>query len=804
MATKKFNISKSESVRLLIKTCFENKVTQHAQIACVLANCQHETLNFVYSEEIDGRSQAKLLGYRGGIEYFGRGYIHLTHIDNYQKADSKLGLDGRITRNLDYATNPNIAAKTAVIGMRDGWFTGLGLKRWIDGDKGWITGDGLSYYYARQIVNGDFKTTNTSEIAKEWSLKIPSVVSDIVGYSVLSVSLVDIRETPIPDSLIEITVAKDSSFSQKYTTNRKGIIPYIYAPLNSTLEFKINNRTCKNKLVMNRKLKSITLVDSNCSFNTETQPHQVADNANDQKPRQLDKSDATSSELSETESGNQSIVDSISFNIKLVEADTSKPLPNAQYYLEYKNDIKPHKTNSSGVDSGIKADVSQSIGVYLDDDGGKKQSIYSMAFPVTGDLNGQTKVLKVPVVAFNIKFVNKNNQPIPHYEFKILYRGRQSAIKRANSQGISTIKALAGQKLTVIDGQGVAQTTAIVTYGSKQWTMMIGTNITEENISDVSDALSQGAPATSETSKQDETLKPETEQNPVTKVEKSEVKEVEKKTEEGPVLEVSNLAKITIKFVDEKTNKPLSGLSYTTQSDLYGKNTSVTGKDGARGRVHESKVGIEITVLAHEDGKEVKKGVITANTDKNDIPYVYKAKKSKTHNVEISFSDGTRSNVVTEKTKTILRELAQKYGTKRIVITSSLRTAEEQASAMYKNIAGGRVIGYRAPGAEVTRICQNGIKKGLSKSQVIKNMVSKILEYDKKGVRVSKHCVSFETYAKMNIVDLGINSNGFDTYAKKESFQKVCDEAVKQGKLSSFISPLRDTSEPAFHLEIPQ
>ena len=118
-----------------------------------------------------------------------------------------------------------------------------------------------------------------------------------------------------------------------------------------------------------------------------------------------------------------------------------------------------------------------------------------MAFPVTGDLNEQTKVLKVPVVAFSIKFVDRNNKVIPNYEFMTLYRRNKSAIKRANSQGISTIKALAGQKLTVIDGQGIAQTTTIVTYGSKQWIMMIGTNIIEEDISNVSDALSQEATA---------------------------------------------------------------------------------------------------------------------------------------------------------------------------------------------------------------------------------------------------------------------------------------------------------------------
>ena len=123
---------------------------------------------------------------------------------------------------------------------------------------------------------------------------------------------------------------------------------------------------------------------------------------------------------------------------------------------------------------------------------------------------------------------------------------------------------------------------------------------------------------------------------------------------------------------------------------------------------------------------------------------------------------------------------------------------------MYSNIASGKVIRYAAPGAEVTRICQSGIKKGLGRNKTIKNMVSRILEYDKKGMRVSKHCVSFETYAKKNIIDLGVNSNGLTTNAQKQRFQDICDVALNQGKLSSFISPLRDKAEPAFHLEIPQ
>ena len=795
MATKKFEISKAESVRLIIKTCFENEVTQHAQIACVLANCQHETQNFVYSEEIDGRNQAKLLGYRGGIEYFGRGYIHLTHIDNYQKADSKLDLSGKLTRNLDYATNPNIAAKTAVIGMRDGWFTGLGLKRWIDGDKGWITGDGLSYYYARQIVNGDFKTTNTAEIAKEWSLKIPSVVNDIDGYSVLSVSLINIREASVPSSLIEITVAEDSSFSQKYTTNKEGIIPYIYAPLNSTLEFKINNRTCRNKLVMDKKLKSITLVDSNCKFNTETKTHQVVDNPKDKNSSEPDKDNTTSNQLIETESGNQSKIDSVTFNIKLVEADTGKPLPNTTYHLEYKNNIKTHKTDGSGIESGITADVSQSISVYLDDDGGKKQSIYSMAFPVIGDLNGQTKILKVPVVTLQLIFVDKNKKPVPNYEFKTVYRGRISEIKKANARGIATVKALAGQKLKIIHVAVNKFTSNIVTDGSTKWTY--NTDKLIEDPSNSPSSTSNVATSTPSSSQKPDNTKPSA-------TDKGNIIRNDKITPKGPTHEIkTDKAKITIKFLDEDTNQPLSGLTYWTQSTKYGKNASTTGSDGTRGRTHDSDVGVSIAVLVNENGKEVKKGTIIATSDKNGTAYVYKAKKPEIPNVEVIFKT-KRTNIVTEKSKNILCELASQYGMKTIYITSTLRTPEEQARAMYNNIANGRVIRYAAPGAEVTRICQNGIKKRLGKTKTINNMVSKILEYDKKGIRVSKHCVSFETYAKKNIIDLGVNSNGFTSNAQKRKFQEICDLALNQGKLSSFISPLRDKAEPAFHLEIPQ
>lgn len=448
--------------------------------------------------------------------------------------------------------------------------------------------------------------------------------------STIKISLLNIVNSPISGKKITIKVTDrlGKYFVKEYTTNNKGEIPDIHARKKSTIEFFVGETSCKTNIIADGKPKKVTLRDYECKFNTTTIPHTtIAPTSPATNSSQSENSQGAKDKEQTTKTNNS--LDEVTFNIKLVEADTGKPLPNTTYHLEYKNNIKPHKTDSSGIESGITADVGQSIGVYLDDDDSKKQSIYSMAFPVTGDLNGQTKVLKVPVVSFSIKFVDNNNQPIPHYEFKTLYRGRHSAIKRANRQGISTIQALAGQKLTVIDGQDRAQTTAIVTYGSKQWTMIIGTDITEE---DISDTLSQEASTTPETSKQEDKPKPQTEQNPVIKVEKPKVTEVEKKTETGPTLEVaSDEAKITIKFVDEATNKPLSGLSYITQSTKYGKNTSVTGNDGTRGRTHDSLVGVDITVLVYEDGKEVEKDVITASADRNGIPYVYKAKKPKNY-----------------------------------------------------------------------------------------------------------------------------------------------------------------------------
>ena len=423
-----------------------------------------------------------------------------------------------------------------------------------------------------------------------------------------------------------------------------------------------------------------------------------------------------------------------------------------------------------------------------------------MSFPVTGDLNGQTKVLKVPVVTLQLIFIDKNKKPVPNYEFKTVYRGRTSEIRKANARGIAIVKALAGQQLKVIHVAANKFTSNIVTDGSTEWTYSTD-KLTENNSSSAGSTSSSNEPSTTTPSSQKTSpTKPSTSSD----VSKGNVIRNDKITQKGPTHEVkTDQAKITIKFVDEATNKPLSGLTYWTQSTKYGKNPSTTGSDGTRGRTHDSDVGISIAVIVNENGKEVKKGTIVANSDKNGIPYVYKAKKPKVPNVQVLFNNVDRQSIVSQKSKLIIAELAEQCGMSKIYITSTLRTPEEQARAMW----GKRSL-YGPVGKAVHDVGSNYSQHG--EARRTKEMAKAIRSYLDQGKRTSNHCVTFEIYEKLNVVDLGNNSNGFVYYENKKKyltalgkkFKVACDQAKAAGKIKKYISG--DGAEGAFHLEITQ
>ena len=101
-------------------------------------------VNWMYRKGIISRDYAKP-DPETRQSYYGRGFVQLTHKENYLKVGQMFGLG--VTWNPELALNRYIAARILVFGMAKGIFTGHGLFRYINSDK-------VDYYHARRIVNG--------------------------------------------------------------------------------------------------------------------------------------------------------------------------------------------------------------------------------------------------------------------------------------------------------------------------------------------------------------------------------------------------------------------------------------------------------------------------------------------------------------------------------------------------------------------------------------------------------------------------------------------------------------------------
>ena len=172
-----FGIPKNESVNLIVKECLRNQVTDPKQIAYILGTAQHESANFTRANEIGGAAQARRLGYEGGPEYAGRGFVQLTHKSNYETMDKALGLNGALIKNPDLAATPDIAARILVVGMRDGMFTGKALGKYVNAEND-------DFFSARRVVNGILRsrpeTVKAADLcgtyAKQWEGKLEQLI----------------------------------------------------------------------------------------------------------------------------------------------------------------------------------------------------------------------------------------------------------------------------------------------------------------------------------------------------------------------------------------------------------------------------------------------------------------------------------------------------------------------------------------------------------------------------------------------------------------------------------------------------
>ena len=118
--------------------------------AYALATVKHETANtYLPIHEI-----GKGAGHPYAPVYYGRGYVQLTWISNYDKFSKLLKIDliddpkdPNDNNDPDKVTSPEVAYKIMSLGMVNGLFTGVGLKNYINKFK-------CDYKNARKIING--------------------------------------------------------------------------------------------------------------------------------------------------------------------------------------------------------------------------------------------------------------------------------------------------------------------------------------------------------------------------------------------------------------------------------------------------------------------------------------------------------------------------------------------------------------------------------------------------------------------------------------------------------------------------
>lgn len=112
--------SARKAIPIISKALEQEGILDSNVLAYALATIEHETdATFEPVEEIQGRVSARRFGYEGGTNYFGRGYIQLTHLRNYRMFGERIGMGDRLVENPDLATSPEIAAKILAAYFKD-------------------------------------------------------------------------------------------------------------------------------------------------------------------------------------------------------------------------------------------------------------------------------------------------------------------------------------------------------------------------------------------------------------------------------------------------------------------------------------------------------------------------------------------------------------------------------------------------------------------------------------------------------------------------------------------------------------
>ena len=152
-------MAKKETKKKIIEACIKQGIIQVEQIQYVLATVEHETNGtFKPVKEaywLSEKWRKKNLSY---YPYYGRGFVQITHKENYEKFGELLDID--LVKEPDLALEFDNALFILIYGMKKGLFTGKKL-------SDYFSKNGSNFIGARKIINGTDKSKKIAVLAQK-------------------------------------------------------------------------------------------------------------------------------------------------------------------------------------------------------------------------------------------------------------------------------------------------------------------------------------------------------------------------------------------------------------------------------------------------------------------------------------------------------------------------------------------------------------------------------------------------------------------------------------------------------------
>ncbi|MBF4454496.1 hypothetical protein IRT38_03640 [Acinetobacter sp. SK-43] len=630
--------------------------------------------------------------------------------------------------------------------------------------------------------------------------------------SIFDVSFVDNAGNPLVGVTVDVVYndKKPVPLFKDLITDQKGKIKQVKVCNYMGARFKVNGVLVKDKnnkeislLGDGKNYASVIVVNNGKGIKSKTDIHnQEPIPGQKQESVKIDSKAEVNNEKKAEVSDNNTKQKNVNFSIKVIDSE-NKAIPNFSYFLKYKNAEKKHSVGANGIENNLVALSGEEITVLISGLDSKQEIIRFTAQEGMGE-----KTIKLNLHTFNILFRHKDTKkPITNLNLIQKYRN-QIKQKKTDGNGKITVSAMPGFELNYklrdernlltikvdknkslrvidVDSSAIEQASKNIKTGTK--VVEIAQSKRQVPSSKHKQPVDKPVETHDSTPKRDENTA------------------VSKDGHPKMVVNDSREVEFTVLTYDVKTNQLFNGGSYIVEYKGT-KRSHVSGANGLGKKIHKGVINESIRIIVLESNKEkiifdgkIENSMATINLK------IQKAEVAKVEGVSVLFSgvnEEWRRNIVSEKTKKILAFLAKEAGMNKIYITSTIRTAESQANAMYS-----QNIRYTAPGEEVKRVRDECKAKNMRKEQTISKMVEKIIELQKQNKKVSKHCVSTEQYNKVNVVDIGLNSNGFGTNshlnAQGKKFKQACKDAKLNGIISGFISG-DEPGEGAMHIEITQ